>query len=295
MRSYVLGFLEEFDYPVEAREVLLGAYDSIMATPNTAERFGDILGRYEKSCDIDYGKAIEEMKHISDDAAIHQYTGALLMFICFSRRLEEYYRVSDIDREIFVTSMYDLKYKLVECKCVHNVYGSFVADWFPGFFHLNRFGFGKLQFEIILFRDEYKGRGIKLFPDSPVINVHIPRTGGRLDEESRRQSYAQAAEFFAQYLDEAPVVFVCNSWLLFPKHTEILKPGCNVLGFMSDYDIYKSGYYDDYKETWRLFDTYYTGDVSKLPQESSLRRAYAELIRKGEKTGWGRGVYVYPR
>ena len=295
MREYLLRFFEEFDYPEEAREVLILAYDKIIEGENTEARFSKLLASYDESYDIGYGNAIDEMKEISKDAVIHEYTGALLLFICFSKKLEEYYKKSDIDREIFVTSMYDLKYKLMECKEVYGIYGSFVAGWFPGFFRLNRFGFGKLQFEIIKFGDEYTNRVIRLFPESPVINVHIPRTGGRLDEESRKRSYAMAAEFFAEILDENPIVFVCNSWLLFPRHTEILKPGSNVLGFMSDYDIYKSGLYDDYGQVWRLFDTYYTGDVDKLPQNGSFRRAYADLIRRGEKTGWGRGVYVYPR
>ena len=189
--------------------------------------------------------------------------------------------------------MYDLKYKIIECHLVHNVWGSFVASWFPGFFYLNRFGFGKLQFEIIKFNDEYEKDGIKLTTESKVLNVHIPRTGGRLDEESRKLSYAMAAEFYKDRLGGEPIIFVCSSWLLFPKHYEMMKPTSNLYAFMADYDVFKSGLYDNYGQTWRLFDTPYNEDHSKLPQNTSLRREYVKLMDSGEKTGWGRGVYVY--
>lgn len=293
MKNYLSAFFEEFDYPEESRTVLLSAYDSIMASASAADAFNALMAEYGKSYSIDYGAALNTMKTVSEDAGIHEYTGALLLFICYSRRLEKYYEEAGIDRSIFVTSMYDLKYKLIECRLMHGIWGSFVASWFPGFFYLNRFGFCKLQFEIIKFNDEYEKDGIKLTPESHVINVHIPRTGGRLDEESRKLSYAMAAEFYKDKMNGEPIVFVCNSWLLFPKHYEIMKPTSNLYAFMKDYDVFKSGLYDNYGQTWRLFDTPYNEDHGKLPQDTSLRREYVKLMTAGEKTGWGRGVYVY--
>ena len=293
MKSYLSAFFDEFDYPEESRTVLLSAYDSIMASASAAEAFNALMAEYDGSYSIDYGAALNTVKILSEDAGIHEYTGALLLFICYSKRLEKYYEEAGIDRSIFVTSMYDLKYKLIECQLMHGIWGSFVASWFPGFFYLNRFGFCKLQFEIIKFNDEYEKDGVKLTPESRVINVHIPRTGGRLDEESRKLSYAMAAGFFKGRMSGEPIVFVCNSWLLFPKHYEMMKPTSNLYAFMKDYDVFKSGLYDNYGQTWRLFDTPYNEDHSKLPQDTSLRREYVKLMTSGEKSGWGRGVYVY--
>ena len=62
---------------------------------------------------------------------------------------------------------------------------------------------------------------------------------------------------------------------------------------MNDYDIVSSGEYSNYNEVWRLFDKNYDGDPSHLPTDSSLRRAYAELISRGERTGWGKGVFAF--
>lgn len=41
---------------------------------------------------------------------------------------------------------------------------------------------------------------------------------------------------------------------------------------------------------WRLFDTD-EKNFEKLPTDSSMRKAYAEHLKNGGKTGWGYGVF----
>ena len=89
------------------------------------------------------------------------------------------------------------------------------------------------------------------------------------------------------------IVFVCNSWLLFKRHEELLREGANLRHFIKDYELVSSGEYKDYSEVWRLFDTMYNGDADLLPADTSLRRAYVDLIKRGEPTGWGRGIMIY--
>ncbi len=175
---------------------------------------------------------------------------------------------------------------------VKGVCGTFVLKWFWGFYKLERFALGRLQFEIVEFGSEYEKNGLSLSADSRVINVHIPRTGTHLDRESVLTSYRLAADFYRPIIGEK-IAFVCSSWLLFPRNKKLLKPGANLISFIDDYDIYASGEYPNYTEVWRLFDTEFDGDVSHLPADSSLRRAYIDLISRGEKTGWGKGVFEY--
>ena len=163
--------------------------------------------------------------------------------------------------------------------------------WFWGFYKLERFALGRLQFEIVNFGGEYEIDGVKLESDSRVLNVHIPRTGTRLDRESVLESYKLAADFYRSDLGDK-IAFVCSSWLLFPKHRE-KKPESNLLAFMNDFDIYVPGEYSNYGEVWRLFDKMYDGNVTHLPADSFLRRTYIDLISRGEKTGWGKGVFLY--
>ena len=292
MRDYLVHFLQEYEYPAEAIDVLITAYDSIIAQRNGD--FSALISEYESSYNIDYDAALERIKVISESSDVHEYTGALILFLAYTRGLSRYYEEQGIAHEIYRNTVLDLRYKLDECRCVKGVCGSFVAKWFAGFFKLERFALGRLQFEVIDFGAEYDKNGLTLHPDSKVLNVHIPRTGGRLDHTSVLDSYRLAADFYRHILGEE-IVFVCSSWLLFPRHREMLKVGSNLLCFMNDYDIYTSGEYSGYGEIWRLFDTEYDGDPAHLPADSSLRRAYVDLISRGEMTGWGKGVFSYKK
>lgn len=293
MKQYLYEFFEEFCYPQEAQTVLTLAYDKISSDADLKCRFEKLLQYYKEDKNYDFEELLRSMNHISQAAGFHEYTGVFLMLICMSKTLKEYYRTAGLSEKIWHTCMCDLKWKLDECKCVYNIWGTFVAPWFSWFFQLKRFGFGKLQFELIKFNGDYEKNGIILNPDSPVVNVHIPRTGTKLDEESLRRSYREASAFYQKEFGDGPVVFVCYSWLLFPRNKEVVSPNSNLYRFISDYDIVSEGIYEDYSEVWRLFDVNYNGDVEQLPQDTSLRRAYADWIRKGEKTGYGFGVYVF--
>ena len=117
-------------------------------------------------------------------------------------------------------------------------------------------------------------------------------TGTPMDEASCDEAFRMAAEFFAPQFKGAPIAFVCHSWLLFPKHEEMLAETTNVRKFMKRFDIFESGEYGSYDELWRLFDRPFKS-ADSLAYDSSLRRAYVDLIRAGGKTGWGHGVFLY--
>ena len=290
MRTYLESFLVEYEYPSDSISELMLAYDKLILA--CADDFDAMINEYEACYDIDYHSAIQKMSELARIADIHEYTAHLLLFLCYTRGLRSYYAERGISWDIYKNTVLDLRYKLDECICVKGVVGSFVAKWFVGFFKLERFALGRLQFEIIDFGADYEKNGLSLKPDSKVLNVHIPRTGTRLEHESVLDSYRLARDFYAPVLGDNPV-FVCSSWLLFPRHKEILKVGSNLLAFMNDYDIFTFGEYSNYIEIWRLFDTEFDGDPAHLPADSSLRRAYVDLISRGERTGWGRGVFEH--
>ena len=295
MREYLQWFFEAFEYPGECSETMMAAYDALYADAGIAARFDEILSRYEENMECDIGRMIEDVGAVLEDAQVNEYTGKLLMHICMSKTLREYYRREGVNETIWFTSMCDLKYKAVECKLVHGIWGSFVCSWFGRFFKMSRFGFEKLQFELIEFDSEFESDGVKLMPGMPVINIHIPRTGGRLDEESMKKAFDQAAAFFRQRYQLEQVVFHCSSWLLYPKNLEILSENSNLRRFIDTFDLYADGVYDNYDALWRLFDKKYEGDIDALPQNTSFRRGYADWVRKGIPTGWGCGVYVYQK
>ena len=226
-------------------------------------------------------------------ADVHSYSARLLLFVCLSEHLRELYREKGIDDGIWYDSMLDLKWKLWECKTVKGIWGSFVAHWFPKFFDMTRFAFGRLQFEVANFRGEYTKDGKTLTSESKVINVHIPRTLTPIDKESCDASYQRAKEFFADKLDGAPMAFVCSSWLLSSVNEKILHEKSNVRRFMAEYDVIHEHTNDEgeHPDAWRIFDMDFTGNVDDYPEDSFVRRAYKAHIKSGGRTGRGYGVF----
>ena len=198
MRSYLVEFFAEFEYDSLDAEYLLLAYDKIASKADTKALFDATISAYSSDINLDYQKEIHNRaRQISDLSCIHPYTCDLLLYICLTKQLKAMYFKRGIDMRIFRDSVLDLKWKLIECKEVCGIKGSFVAPWFSGFFNLTRFALGRLQFEIITSPCSYDKNGIKIEKDvSKVINVHIPRTGTPMDKESCDASYASARAFF---------------------------------------------------------------------------------------------------
>jgi hypothetical protein len=225
---------------------------------------------------------------------VHHYKSELIVFILFSKHLKELYKAENIDESIWFNSMLDLKYKLFECKAVKNMWGSFVAWWFPGFFQLNRFALGRLQFETNAYDQmDYTKDGKTVKKGDTVIGVHIPRTLTPLDKPSYDAAFDMAREFFKDKMNGAPMAFTCCSWLLYPDNIDILPEKSNVRKFMLEFDIINK--YDDkpgqYADMWRLFDMDYTGNFDDYPEDSSLRRAFKAHLKNGGKTGEGYGIF----
>lgn len=292
MRAYLTQFFEKFDYAPEDRDFFLRAYDGIAENGRLNDRFEKILRAYVSDGKMSFEEPIADMAVISEEAGIHVYTGNFLMFVCLSETLLRYYRETGVEERIWHTSLCDLKWKLAECKSVYGIPGTFVPGWYGKFFRMERFGFLKQQFEIARFGYHYEKDGVILTPESRVLKTHIPRTGTRLDRESVTGAYEAGGAFFRDKFGVSPAVFVCDSWLLYPWNKEVLSPESNLYAFISDYDILKVHEFEDYSEVWRLFDVRYDGDVNRLPQDTSLRRAYADRIRRGEKIGAAYGVRV---
>lgn len=289
MKEYLISFFDEFGYDSTDTRCYLEAYDAVAAREETRRILEAALAAYEADIYLDYGKEIlDRAQQIADISGVHTYTVQQLVFICMTKHLRKLYLERKLDMQIFRDSVLDLKWKNEECKAVKGICGSFVAGWYPGFFDLTRFALGRLQFELKKARLDYSKNGVALEKDkSTVINVHIPRTGTPMDKESCDKSYAAARAFFAAEAGEN-CPFECNSWLLYPENKEIFPASTNTVRFMSEYDIISWGI-NEGQDLWRLFDTEET-DPHKLPTNGTLRRCYAEHLKKGGHVGWGYGI-----
>jgi hypothetical protein len=292
VKTQVADLMTRIDFPVEAQSVFLAALDRIGADKVATAWLGSLMAHYDKSEQCNYKQMLAEAVALGEAVGIHEYTISMLLFLCLGAKLKERYAERGYDEEVYYASMADLRYKLEECRLVKGEVGSFVASWFPGFFNLTRFARGRLQFELIKTAKDWTVDGKLLPAGSRVINMHIPRTGTRLDHALVEDSYRRAAAWFAEEL-EGNIVFTCSSWMLYPWHLEVLSPTSNMVTFYHDFEVVEWGTYDNYDSIWRFFDCPWTGNVDDLPGDSSLRRAYIDLIRRGEPSGWGRGFFAW--
>lgn len=282
-------FGEEQEFPEEAREELQQKLREVGENQRLYRLFRSYEEQYEKNPSLDYQSMLKELETAGKEEGISYYTLHLLIFIIFSRKTWEYYQEKGISREIYHDSMADLRWKLFECRKMYGIWGSFVAFWFPWWFELKRFALGRMQYELIEFKDEYEKDGIRLTGDSKVVNVHIPSCGP-LDPEKVKASYEKAAEFFKDEFPDGQVVFVCDSWLLFPAHDEMLPETSNIRKFKADYDVYKSR--EGNGDLWRIFYGAEEKGFENLPEDSGLMRAYKKWLCAGKMAGSGRGVHL---
>lgn len=292
-RAYLKDFLNRFDFPEEAKGALLPAFDLLTEKAERATTLTKIIGAYAADCNIDFSVLIARADELAKESGIHPYTVHLLVLILLAKESEAHYRAAGFDREQWHANLMDLKYKAVECKLIKGMWGTFVFAWFSRFYNVTRFSFGLLQFETVELRKPYLKNGVCYPAGTTVINVHIPRTGGRLSPDAAESAFRTASSFFKEKYGLPQTIFVCESWLLFPRNLTLLKPESNLYSFISRFDTIESGEYDTYGSVWRLFDMDYDGDPDALPQDTSLRRAYVALMKRGEKIGWAYGAFLY--
>lgn len=288
-QKYLKEFLIQTEFPLDAQKELCALFDRFILKKEPTIRFFESIERY-KTDELCYKEEASKILELAEETEEKPYALILLFVIFLTKELKAKYDERGYEESVFLANVMDVRYKAVECKEVEGYWGIFCVFWFHKMFALTRFAFEKLQFQIAKFENEYHKNGLNVGKDDLILDVHIPRTGGKLTRESKDASYRQAAEFFKKHFN-LPPIFVCWSWLLFPKNKEVLSPSSNLYAFISDFDIFQVTEYSDYEEVWRLFDKKYNGNPDELPQDTSLRRAYVEWIKQGIKTGWGGGIF----
>lgn len=278
--------MQKLDFPTDAQKEMLSILDKLLKNCD----FLDIIKQYENDS-FDFDLMLSNMKAIAEKCNICPYSAYMILFICMSERLHKLYNEKGIDDTIFYNTMLDLRYKLEECKLVHNQIGTFVPKWYKGFFEMKIFALGRLQFEINHTWFDCKVNGKTIPKGTKVLSVHIPRTGTKLEHSLVLESYKNAKQFFKDEFNE-DIIFICNSWLLYPWNRTVLKDGSNLALFYDDFTVVQSGEYNNYSEIWRLFDCLYDGNPDNLPSDTSLRRAYIERIKSNLPIGHGTGVII---
>lgn len=155
------------------------------------------------------------------------------------------------------------------------------------------FRLGRLQFELVDCNENALPLtlgGINIRKGCRAINIHIPEGDG-ITKEKRMDSYRQAYKFFNQ---TGYAVFMCHSWLLYPKHREFLPENSNILSFMDDFNLFSM--YEGNGEMHRVFGSAWPpadNNYDLLPQKTSIQRAFLNRIKNGGTAGGALGFFVF--
>jgi len=293
MHNYIETFCNDILFPKEAIEDLLHKYNELSAKDDLLKKFNELVEYYPNfNSKEEYDSIFAKLDEIAKLSGIHNYSVHMLYLIALSIHTREIYDERNIPLDVYLASMTDLRAKLMECNELHGVWGTAVAWWEIDLFNLNLIALGRLQYELIPFSGEYTDGKHHLRQGDMVLNVHIPSLGPLLYDDCK-ESFKKAALHFQDDFKDKPVAFVCHSWLLYPEHNEFLPPNSNILIFMSFFDIISSETSEDKSDLWRVFYKDWEKDPVDLPRNTSIQRAYADWLMKGNKIGMGFGVFFY--
>ena len=290
VKSQMLRFMEEQQFPSEAISSLTNAIDSIFATKGK-DIVAKIIKEYQADYHIKPDEIAQKSKTVSEISSVDEKQCNLIIYMALVDGLKKHYINKGYPIENYNDTIKELRCKLLECHDCFGVWGMRACAVSNTHFALTRFGMGLFQFEIIKFGKTAIVDGVELKPDDKVINIHIPRLGLPLTKQERQKSYLRAKEFFKAYFpNQDKLPFFCHTWLLFKKHKEMLKPSSNIVSFIDDFTWLEGYEYQDYNETWRIFGKFFTS-IEDMPKENSIQKAYATIIERGEKTGGAEGVF----
>lgn len=292
-KEFYALLMDKTEFPEEAKKELLESA-GLLAKAGQEEAFtGAVEFFYENDFSIDRVQPIIE--EIAEKAKLSPYTVWLLFLMEAAVPVREMFREEGIDEQIFWDTFADLRYKVLECREIHGVWGNFVAFWYPIFYSRDIVKLGRLEFENDVYDEDtpYERNGYIVKKGDKVKSIHIPSSGEPFTAEARLASYKKAYDFFQEELDGKPLICQCHSWLLNPEYGRFLPPASNFVSFQQDFDIVRQETTEEFGDDWRLFGRDCKKPVSELPERTSMQRAFKQYFLSGGKPGVGMGILIF--
>lgn len=293
------AFLQEFchccGYPEEATAALTGTLEAMMNTSAFWNCVEQELRTYEAGDGQELYEALMHLRREIQGTGIREESAALVFFILCAGHLRQIYQRRGYAETIYWDTVMDLRRKMEECHRLYGIWGTTVAPWFCGFYSLKRFALGRLQFEMAGMPVSISPDGTQVFKGGePAVNIHIP-SGSPLRMQEVLDSYRQAADFFADQFDGDSVRMCCASWLLFPGHRVMLPESSRIRQFADTFIYMRTEFQNGADILWRIFGCAETADLSVLPRDTQLQRAYIRWLEAGRPIGAGLGVRYEPK
>ena len=283
-------------YPAEARALFTEVETRLDTDALSGGRFDALITAYMVEDTMPLDTALDAVKELAEQMGYSEYTLQFVFIMNCTEILKQRYIEKGIPLSVFSEGVDDLRCKLLECMECEHVPGTFVAGWNNGFLKLDRFAYGRFQYEVRKYGFDFDFRmqcGHTVRKGDTYINFHIPSNGVPLTDEVRFDSYRRAYKEFKHLFPDGRVLFGCGSWLLYPRHREFLPERLNIRRFMDDFEIVSWEEKDHFGNDWRVFGHYSDLPLAEWPKDTALRKAYAEWLQAGNKAGDGFGLFLF--
>lgn len=280
-KNFLINLNKKINMPDECIQLVLNTFDKI-----TPEEYQPVKNSF-----FDNENVLDSINKLAESKGIEPLLLALTFMQMFSETTFEIYKSGvknlDLTDEIFYDTMTDMTIWAKVCKRDHGTWGLKEFNWLSIHVKGDLYRLGRIQYHYIKFdRDIYVKGDTVVKRGDKVINMHIPE-GKSFTHDIRMNSYKRAYDLLKLN------VFVCNSWLLYPRHIEFLPPESNILDFMRDFEIIDSNESTSTENMWRVFNRREKYIPSELPRDTGLQRAYADWLESVGKTGSGYGIFLY--
>ena len=248
---------------------------------------------FNRKYDEEFYKALDEI-YIDEEWKIEDYDKKcengkqnLLAYLYFLEDMKKRYLDLGIDESIFTDSAEDI---VRWCDAWSETKGELYLgelNWLTPVFMAKIIKLGRLQFCFAQETHTIEKYGIE--KGDTVLAIHIPAAGPLLLEDCKR-SVDMAREFFPKIFPGTDYkCFTCHSWLLDPTHSEIMKPGSNILAFQTMFDIVDKNVSDSlfgYVFRWKMT----RAELENAECKSSFAKTVREAALSGRKFYAGLGV-----
>ena len=233
---------------------------------------------------------LDILQRISDSCGVDRLSCDMVVLLLAAIELQDKYRSAGYSEELYYETMADLRYKLYECKEVYGVWGTFVTFWFKGFYTLERFKLGRMQYEKIGYPFE-SVEGVIQKGDM-ILSCHIP-SSGPMPVEEIKDSIRMAYEFYKDDCKDGKLIVACFSWLLYPPLFADYKESSNIKKFYNLFNIIHSMDNEKNSDFWRVFGVKYSPEaLDSVVVDNSLKRRVYDHIKSGGNIGNGVGIIV---
>lgn len=218
--------------------------------------------------------------------------GAMLLVVvrCAEKRAEI---LTGRQQELFLEGLGDIAVKVRECVAYKKAFGIFVLNWYDRLIKSWRVQLGRLQFEIGVHNGPDIPMGIfTLQEGDKVLYCHIPSGLGPLTRENCTDSICRARKEFPDYRKNGLLPVLCHSWLFYPAYEAVFGKDTGVGMFRSLWHIGFPGEHETFNDCWRIFSMDLPEDLSLLPKNTRMQRAFADYIAAGGSFGDANGILL---